>query len=214
MELLIDVFNEQAERTHWLERKYPWFDILWNWTLALLLTVLVVATIVVGIQHEIDRKSAEQTATAMAELEAQRQAEADAEEERLRAIQASEEAVMNAEATELARAFYGIRLFVDKYGYTERDFKTYARCIFNRADSGNGKIIEIIKREGQFLGYSENNPVIDEYFNMALEFIKEWHSETTKPCDSSFQFAELNSDGIWLKNDINANGYARRWRAA
>lgn len=214
MELLIDVFNEQAERTHWLERKYPWFDILWNWTLALLLTVLVVATIVVGIQREIDRKSAEQTATAMAEVEAQRQAEADAEAERLKAIQASEEVVMNAEATILAKAFYGIRLFVDKYGYTERDFQTYARCIFNRCDATGRSISEIITQEGQFLGYSVNNPVIDEYFNMALEFIKEWHAESTKPCDSSFQFAELNSDGIWLKNDINANGYARRWRAA
>lgn len=213
MELLIEVFNEQAERTHWLERKHPWFEILWNWTIALLLGLLLVSTIVYGIQNKIERKVEEKIVTVRTEFEAARQAEEDAEAERLKAIQASEEAVMNQEATALARAFYGIRLFVDKYGYTERDFQTYARCVFNRADARDGKISEIIAQKGQFLGYSEDNPVLDEYFSMALKFVKEWHSETTKPCDSDFQFAELLADGVWLTKTLNADGYARRWRA-
>ena len=146
-------------------------------------------------------------------MEAQRQAEAEAEAAELAALKASEDYIIGQEATELAKAFYGIRLFVDKYGYTEKDFETYARCIFNRADAGNGNLIEVIRREGQFLGYSEQNPVIDEYYEMALKFVQQWHSETTKPVDASYQFAELTESGIWLKNDINADGYARRWRA-
>lgn len=210
---MAEVLREYADEHEWLSHKYPWFGILVNWFVVGLLLTILVATIAYGIQNNTERKAAEMTATAMAELEAQRQAQAEAQAEALAAERASEDYIMTQEATEMAKAFYGIRLFVEKYNYTEKDFETYARCMFNRADAGAGRLVEVITREGQFLGYYEKNPVLDEYFQMAIKFVKEWHSESTKPVDSSYQYAELNPDGIWLKNDINANGYARRWRA-
>lgn len=211
--ILYEVLHEQAEKTAWLEHKYPWVEILKNWTMAALLVAFLISSVIWGINIRTENRAAEMTATAMAEMEAQRQAEAEAQAEALAAERASEDYIMTQEATEMAKAFYGIRLFVEKYNYTEKDFETYARCMFNRADAGAGRLVEVITREGQFLGYYEKNPVLDEYFQMAIKFVKEWHSESTKPVDSSYQYAELNPDGIWLKNDINANGYARRWRA-
>lgn len=210
---LQQVFAGQAERERQLLFRHRWVGLVWNYVIGLTVVVLFWSFVWWGNNVNTERKVAERTATAVAEMEAQRQAEAEAEAAELAALKASEDYIIGQEATELAKAFYGIRLFVDKYGYTEKDFETYARCIFNRADAGNGNLIEVIRREGQFLGYSEQNPVIDEYYEMALKFVQQWHSETTKPVDASYQFAELTESGIWLKNDINADGYARRWRA-
>jgi predicted nuclease of restriction endonuclease-like (RecB) superfamily len=108
--------------------------------------------------------------------------------------------------------------FLDMLGlpdfYSEKDLETYARCMFNRADAGSGRLTEVIAQEGQFVGYSDANTVLDDDYNLALKLIRAWHEEQTKPCDLSYQFAELTPQGIFLKNDFNADGYARRWRAA
>ena len=50
----------------------------------------------------------------------------------------AKETSLDAEAETLAKAFYGIHLFIDKYHYTDSDLETYARCIFNRYGAGNG----------------------------------------------------------------------------
>ena len=121
------------------------------------------------------------------------------------------EYVMDQESTAVAKAFYGIVKFLDKYHYTEADLETYARCMFNRAEGGD-LITEISKPE-QFTGYSDANPVLAEYKNLAQRLVEEWHNETVKPCDVSFRFAELTPNGIYLKQDLHADGYARRWHA-
>ena len=113
----------------------------------------------------------------------------------------------------MAKAFWGIRNFVEKYHYSENDFRTYARCMFNRADAGSGRLVEVIAQEGQFLAFSDSNPVLDEYYELALKLVREWHEEETKPIDSSYQFAELTPRGIFLTNVFGADGYARRWQA-
>ena len=114
----------------------------------------------------------------------------------------------------MAKAFYGIDLFVEKYHYDESDLITYARCIFNRTDRTDSKdLIRVISEPNQFTGYSDGNQVIAQYKQLAQRLITEWHSETVKPCDSAFIFAELTPEGIFLKKDLHADGYARRWHA-
>lgn len=120
---------------------------------------------------------------------------------------------MSQEANEMARAFYGIRLFEEKYNYSENDLTTYARCMFNRADASGNDLIAVISQQQQFLGYDSSNPVLSKYYDLAFELIDGWHHEEQKPCDLSYQFAELTPNGIWLKNDLHADGYSRRWQA-
>ena len=98
--------------------------------------------------------------------------------------------------------------------YEDADFWTYYRSAFNRADATGKSLHEVLSQEGQYLGYSENNVMLEKYRKVAEEAVREWHSESSKPCDLSYQFAELTPSGIWLKADLNADGYARRWRAA
>ena len=211
---LNQVLADQREEERLLNWKYPWFNIVINYVIAAIAFLLIVSLTIWGLNVRTQRKAEAMTAQAMAAWQSEQDAALEAEAAELAAVRASQEYVMEQEATALAKAFYGIRLFVDKYHYSEEDFRTYARCIFNRAEKGSGDLVSVVSTPEQFVGYHDNNPVLAEDYNLALKFVQEWHEETLKPCDISYQFAELTPNGIWLKADLHADGYARRWRSA
>ncbi len=213
-ETMREVVEEHEQKIALLNFRYPWFNVVFNYVIVIAAVLLFVAFCAWGVQIRINRQAETLMATAMAEYQATQDA---AEKERLAAIvaeQQSFEAMVRREATEAAKAIYGIRNFIDKYGYSEKDLKTYVRCMCDRMDFGVGasSLEEVIAQPAQFLGYSEQNPVIDEYYKVAKEEIETWHTETSRPWDSSYRFAELKEDGIWLSSEFNANGYARRMR--
>lgn len=230
---LQEVFAEQAEQEQNMMFRHNWVALFYNWVIAVTAVALLVSTVAYwGVNHK-QHKNEALIAEARAVWEQEQQAAADARAAELAAAQASEEAVIDRESDAVARMFFGIRLFIDKYHYSEADLETYARCAFNRKDSGsyyvtddmgnfvldeNGEKIkanveQIIAQKDNFVGYADSNPVLKEYRDLALKFVTEYHNETVKPCDSSFQWAELREDGIWLKNNFNADGYARRYHA-
>lgn len=213
MTILKEITEEYTERERQLERKYPWAEIVYNWMLFVAVVGLAISLFCWGVDIHITRKAEEQTAAFTAAYEAQQKAAEEAKAIELAAQQRSEAAIMEREATAIAKAFYGIRNFVDKYHYTASDLKTYARCVFNRVDAGVNSLDSVIGQKDQFLGYDSKNPVLQEYYDVALEAVEEWHGETAKPCDSSYRYAELTERGIYLVNEFGADGYVQRWHA-
>lgn len=211
--ILKELTDGYLEQERQLEHKYPWAEIIYNWTLFVAAVGLVISLFCWGVDILITRRAEAQTAAFTAAYEAEQKAAAEAKAMELAAQQKSEEAIMEREATEIAKAFYGIRNFVDKYHYTADDLKTYARCVFNRVDAGVNSLEAVIGQKDQFLGYAETNPVLQEFYDVAIEAVEEWHSETVKPCDSSYRFAELKDRGIFLVNEYGADGYVQRWHA-
>lgn len=199
-----DYFNKQAELETEMCFRHPWFNLFYNWLVAVLVLALFGSFVWWGLQISAERKAEQMTATALAAWHEEQQAEDEA-------IRSSQEYIMDQEAQAVAKAFYGIRLFTEKYHYSEADLETYARCMFNRAE--NEDLTKVVSITGQFTGYSDDNPVLAEYYDLALCLVKEWHEESVKPVDASYQFAELTTNGIYLKNDLHADGYARRWHA-
>lgn len=199
-----DYFKKQAEVETVLRFRHPWFNLFYNWLIAVLVLALFGSFVWWGLQISAERKAEQMTATALAAWHEEQQAEDEA-------IRSSQEYIMDQEAKAVAKAFYGIRLFTEKYHYSEADLETYARCMFNRAE--NEDLTKVISITGQFTGYTDDNPVLAEYYDLALRLVKEWHEESVKPVDASYQFAELTANGIYLKNDLHADGYARRWHA-
>jgi hypothetical protein len=205
----------QTAREKLLQWRYPWFNVVYNYLIAGLIIALTCSlygwALDVWAQNRADTQT--RAAVEAAEL-AHREAEA-ARAAELAAAQKSEAAIMQREAEAVAKAFYGIRNFIVKYHYTEKDLKTYARCMFNRADAADGLYVleTVIGRKDQFLGYDSKNPVLNEYYTVAQAAVEEWHRETVKPCDVSYQFAELTESGIYLAAEFGADGYARRWQA-
>ena len=206
-----EIFEKHKQMEDAMNFRHPWFNGFYNYLVAACIFLLCAGLWWWGMDihtNRIAETKLADTLAAMDEENRQMIAAAEAEEAERKA---SQEYVMQQEATAVAKAFYGIRLFKEKYNYTERDYATYARCMFNRAEGGN--LIAVISEPEQFLGYSDNNTVLSEDYNLALKLVKEWHTETTKPCDLSYKFAELTPQGIYLKQDLHADGYARRWQA-
>ena len=213
MGIFQQVLEEQSEQERNMMFRHNWVPLTYNWIIAATMVMLLISLAGWGIRLHKEHRDAEIVATARASWEQERQAEEDAKAAELEAAMSSESAVMEREAAAIAKAFYGIRNFVDKYHYTKDDLITYARCIFNRVDSNNANTVQsVVSAPEQFLAYSEKNPVLTEYYDIALETVKAWHYETLKPCDASYRYAELTDRGIFLTSEFNADGYARRWR--
>ena len=206
-----DYFKKQAELETVLCFRHPYFNLMYNWMIGGLIIVLFASFVWWGLdirsRHMAD-EMLERTLAAMDAEHAEMMSAAEAEEA---AIKASQEYIMDQEAQAVAKAFYGIRRFVEKYHYSEADLATYARCMFNRAE--NADLTEVIRLKDQFVGYADDNPVLSDDYNLALKLVREWHEETIKPCDTSYQWAELTENGIYLRNEFKADGYARRWHA-
>ena len=213
LETLESIFSAQAERERVLACRHPWVPLLYNWMIGIMIIALFVSFVLWGIDIKIRHTADAMTAEAIAVREQEQQAIETARLQELAALQASEDYIISQEAKDCAKALYGIRLFVEKYGYNEADLITYLRSAFNRADARGKSLHDILSEEGQYLAWSDSNTILAEYEKIAGKAVREWHEESTKPCDLSYQFAELTPSGIWLKNDLHADGYARRWRA-
>ena len=208
-----DIFRAQEEREEWLRQRNPSFSFWYNWLVVAVVVALFASFVWWGMNIH-TRNAAE---IAKAELLAQMDeenaymlatAEAEAAE---RAAQDERQQIREAQA--VARAFFGVRNFVEKYGYSNSDLETYARCMFNRADARGKSLESVIAESGQFLAYSEKNTLVQEYYDLALQFVQQWHNEDAKPCDiNKFQNAAFTEYGIYLVDDIGKK-VPDRWHA-
>lgn len=202
--ILREIFEEQREHEEELMFRNPSFPFWYNWLIAGTVLALFVSFAIWGIDIHTQKTAEKMTATALASWQSEQIVQDES-------AVTSQEYVIEQESVVMAKAFYGIDRFVEKYHYTEEDLVTYARCMFNRADSDD--LIRVISAPNQFTGYSDGNQVIANYKQLAERLIREWHEETARPCDTAYIFAELTPDGIFLKKDLHADGYARRWHA-
>ena len=208
-----DYFKKQAEIETTMCFRHPWFNMAYNYLVAVCILVLFAGFVWWGIDIHTRRQAEAMTAAVLAEMDAEHEkmmAEAEAAQ---KALLESEEHIIEEQSQAVAKAYYGIRNFIEKYRYNESDLETYARCMFNRSEAHGTDLVSVISEPSQFLGYADNNPVLSEYYQTAMKLVRQWHGETVKPCDLSFQWAELTENGIYLRNDFNADGYARRYHA-
>lgn len=218
-----EVLAEQAEQERNMMFRHNWVPLTYNWVIAFTAMLLIIALAGWRIQKHAEIRDEAIRTEARAEWDAERQAEADAENEKKEQEARSYEAFLQLEKQYCGKALYGIHLFVEKYHYDELDLKTYLRSAFNRVDEllqgkdfteeERAQALHDVLFGGQYLACKEDNPALKEYEDVSEESLLEWHAETTKPVDLKYQFAELTESGIYLKNDINADGYARRWHA-
>ena len=208
---LREVFAERARQEEYMTFRNSWVPLFYNWLIAALLVLLVFSFIKWGIDIRIERRADALTAQALAEQEAEQQAAAQAEQQQKQAEAEAAANSLDAKASDCAKAIYGIRRFIDKYHYSDADLKTYLRSAFNRSDA-TGKSLHDVLFDGQYLDSRETNIALTEHKKLAKKAIMDWETETSKPCDIAYQFAELREDGIWLTTEPGADGYARRWR--
>lgn len=202
--LIREVLQEQAERTAWLEHKYPWVEILRNWVCVILLAFALIYSGIYWAVNTYNDKLTE--AKEVGKTEAVAEATLQKEDEEAKKKEELEKQI-DAESDAVAQMLFGIRNFQAKYNYTEADLTTYVRSAFNRADARDEDLLTVIFAEGQYIAVSSRNDIKPEYKELALRLVKEWHEEDYSPCDTAFQYAELTPYGIYLRK-----GYGEdRW---
>ena len=122
--------------------------------------------------------------------------------------EASRQAGMDLEAREIARVLYGVK------DNSESDLRTAVWCILNRVDNSAypSNIYQVCSQSKQWMGYSAENPVLDNLYKIAHEELETWYSGT-RPVDSSFVYLNWTPQRITLRDawDYGANTQTWSW---
>lgn len=212
MEILKDVFDEREAEIHSLYQKYPWADILRNWIMALLIVALFASFVIWGLNIRTERIAADMTAAEVAKVNAEHEAREQARLQELAAMEQSQEAIMKKNAKIKAQVFYGSRNFEEKYGYTKADFLTLGTCMDNRCEFYGLDLETVAKRESWWVGYYDSNPVIDKYYQWALESEKERVEQDSKAIGTDYIYTNYTERGLYLSKEFNSDAPYTWWR--
>ena len=92
--------------------------------------------------------------------------------------------------------------------------KAVVWCILNRVESVGypDTVQDVCEQPKQWMGYSEDNPVIESIYNMVLEILKTWHNNGHRPMSKEFVFLSWSSEEILLRDTFVENKDTRYWR--
>ena len=211
-----EFINARSKRTRELMHEFPWFTKVYNAIGALAVLALIVSLIVWRVDVVKEQKASEAAAVAFAEQRAAEELRIQQEKEAELAEQLALAQKQEADTVLMAKFIAGINGFVENYGYSENDLRTYAECVINRVlDQKHGfpnTIEEVIKQENQWVGFSESNQVIDQYYKIASVVVSNFYADSRRPVSSDFCWVELRREGCWLKNEFTDSQYVRTWR--
>lgn len=121
--------------------------------------------------------------------------------------EASRQAGMELEAREISRVLYGIK------DNSENDLRTCVWCILNRVDNAGypNSVYEVCSQSQQWMGYSPENPVLDNLYKIAHSELDTWYSGT-RPVDSSYIYLNWTPSRITLRDRWENSSATNYWR--
>lgn len=173
----------------------------------------LLATLVVILLMVITARVATQDAPQRIELATVAQTIVD-EQEAAEAAKAAEiaaaEARQKEEAEYIARVIYGMARC-----HATQHQETVVWCILNRVDDTRypDDVIEVCRQEAQWVGYSDDNPVIESYYQMARRMLTEWRNGGHRPMAPDYVFAERTADSIILRSTYEITSRTRYYEA-
>ena len=104
-----------------------------------------------------------------------------------------------AEVTALAQTLYG-----ECRGCSELQQKAVCWCVFNRVDDDRfpNDIISVVSAPLQMQGFSPNNPVWDNLYDVAYSCIVDWHNGENRI---------LDEDMCWFSGWNRINHFRNAW---
>ena len=119
------------------------------------------------------------------------------------------EELMKQEGEYLARMLYGTAL-----NHDERDQRTAIWCALNRVDSPGfpDSVKEVCQQESQWIGYSDDNPILNDLYNLAIEELTTWHNNY-RPVNKDYVYMSWSSKEIKLRDTYEKSNSTRYWQA-
>lgn len=113
------------------------------------------------------------------------------------------------EAECLAKVIYGVaRDHAVSYQ------RAVAWCVFNRVEHPGhpNTVIEVCEQPKQWIGYSSDNPVLVDIYELALAELKIWHSDGHRPMSNDYIYLTWSSKEILLRDTFEENRNTNYWR--
>jgi len=113
------------------------------------------------------------------------------------------------EAEYIAKVLYGMAR-----NHSAADQKAVVWCVLNRVEhrSYPNTIKEVCEQPKQWIGYSSENPVLTELYDLALTELKTWHSDGHRPMSSEYIYLTWSSKEILLRDAFEENKNTHYWR--
>lgn len=113
------------------------------------------------------------------------------------------------EAEFIAKVIYGTAR-----NHADSDKKAVVWCILNRVEhhSHPDTIEEVCEQPKQWMGYSSENPVLTENYDLALNELKTWYSGGHRPMGNEYIYLTWSSKEILLRDTFEENRNTNYWR--
>ena len=114
------------------------------------------------------------------------------------------------EAEWIARVMYGMY----RPEHKDSDLRAIVWCILNRVDNKAypGEVQAVCQQKSQWMGYSDDNPVIAKMYDIALAELKKWHGDSVRPMSSDYVYLTWSSKEILLRDTFAENRSTNYWR--
>lgn len=119
------------------------------------------------------------------------------------------EEVIQKEAEYIAKVLYGTAK-----NNSERDQRTVVWCILNRVDNSAypNTVQGVCEQASQWMGYSADNPILNELYQIALTELQTWHNNY-RPVSSDYIYMSWSSKDIVLRDTYEKKTNTRYWQA-
>ena len=119
------------------------------------------------------------------------------------------EELLKQEGEYLARMLYGTAL-----NHDERDQRTTIWCALNRVDSPGfpNSVKEVCQQESQWIGYSDDNPILNDLYELAIKELTTWHNNY-RPVSKEYVYMSWSSKEIKLRDTYEKSNSTRYWQA-
>ena len=113
------------------------------------------------------------------------------------------------EAEYIAKVIYGTAR-----NHADSDKRAVVWCILNRVEhhSHPDTIAEVCEQPKQWMGYSSDNPVLTELYDLALTELKIWYNDGHRPMSSDYIYLSWSSKEILLRDTFEENKNTHYWR--
>lgn len=113
------------------------------------------------------------------------------------------------EAEYIAKVIYGTAR-----NHVSSDQKAVVWCILNRVEhyAHPNTVAEVCEQPKQWMGYSSDNPVLTDLYELALTELKIWHSEGHRPISNEYIYLSWSSKEIMLRDTFEETKNTHYWR--
>ena len=113
------------------------------------------------------------------------------------------------EAEYIAKVIYGTAR-----NHADSDKKAVVWCILNRVEhyAHPNTVAEVCEQPKQWMGYSDDNPVLTDNYELALAELKTWYSGGHRPLGNEYIYLSWSSKEILLRDTFEENKSTNYWR--